>query len=69
MIAEQQTTDSLRQNPLVRHLAAVIFIKIMLLVVLWWAFFRAPASDSQHFIDVQTHIAGYPEGSATLLEE
>jgi hypothetical protein len=51
-------TDSIWANPLVRHLAVVLIAKVLLLVLLWWLFFRMPDDQASRFTDIHTHIAG-----------
>ena len=51
-------SDSVWANPLVRHLAVILIAKVLLLVLLWWLFFRMPDDQGSRLTDIHTHIAG-----------
>jgi hypothetical protein len=51
-------TGNIQSNPLVRHLTIVLVVKLLLLTLLWWLFFRSPDSGVSERVDVGTHIAG-----------
>jgi hypothetical protein len=61
--------DSPWTNPLVRHLTLVLAIKLLLLTLLWWLFFRPPEADLSPRVDVHTHIAGPRAGTASTLTD
>ncbi len=63
------TTERLWDNPLVRHLAIVLLVKVLLLTVLWWLFFRMPDSAVPTPVDVHTHIAGPRAGGVSTLTD
>ena len=44
--------------PLVRHLAAVIVLKLAILFLLWFLFFRLPDGAPEPGFDIHQHIAG-----------
>jgi hypothetical protein len=50
--------ENIRASPLARHLAIILSVKVLLLVLLWWLFFRLPDGGASARVDVQTHIAG-----------
>ncbi len=52
---QAETTPS---NPLVRHITIILVVKLLLLTLLWWLFFRTPDSGIAERVDVGTHIAG-----------
>ena len=58
-----QAENSIWSNPLVRHLAGVLAVKLVLLTALWWAFFRVPEHAPPQQSDIAVHIAG-PAGKA-----
>jgi hypothetical protein len=35
-------TESIWANPLLRHLAVMLVVKVLLLALLWWLFFNMP---------------------------
>lgn len=51
-------TESIWANPLVRHLAVILLVKVALLAALWWLFFRLPEPAHAARGDIHTHIAG-----------
>ena len=46
--------------PLVRHLAIVLVVKLTLLFLIWFLFFRQPAGGPEPGSDIHDHIAGPP---------
>ena len=53
-------TANIRSNPLVRHLTIILVVKVLLLTLLWWLFFRMPDTGMQQRVDVGAHIADSP---------
>ncbi len=53
-------TENIRSNPLVRHLTIILVVKVLLLTLLWWLFFRMPDTGMPERVDIGTHIAGSP---------
>ena len=51
-------SENILANPLLRHLAIILVVKVLLLTLLWWLFFRLPEGGVSSFVDVHTHIAG-----------
>ena len=51
-------SENIWASPLVRHLAIILSVKVLLLALLWWLFFRLPDGGASARVDVQTHIAG-----------
>jgi hypothetical protein len=61
----EATVDKVTENggldrPLARHLAVVLVIKLILLFLLWFLFFRVPDGAREPGFDIQNHIAGSP---------
>ncbi len=52
-------TPSMWRNPLVRHLAVILAVKVLLLSILWWFFFRLPQDAKPTLPDIDTHIVGF----------
>jgi len=46
------------QQPLTRHLALVLVVKLMLIFGLWWVFFNLPEEQEVNTGQVAAHIAG-----------
>jgi len=59
---EMNTTQAgnIRANPLARHITIVLVVKVLLLTLIWWLFFRLPDSGMSERIDVGAHIAAPP---------
>ncbi|BAZ93507.1 cation/multidrug efflux pump [Thiohalobacter thiocyanaticus] len=55
---QAQADSPIWSNPLVRHLAVVLAVKLVLLTALWWAFFRVPEHALPQQSDIAAHIAG-----------
>lgn len=55
-------------HPLVRHLSAIVALKLLILFLLWFLFFRLPDGVPRPGIDVHSHIAG-PPGTAHNLKK
>jgi hypothetical protein len=53
-------TGDIRSNPLVRHITIILAVKVLLLTLLWWLFFRMPDTGMSERVDVASHIAGSP---------
>jgi hypothetical protein len=53
-------TGNIRSNPLVRHITIILAVKVLLLTLLWWLFFRMPDSGMSERVDVGAHIADSP---------
>jgi hypothetical protein len=47
-----------RQQPLTRHLALVLVVKLALIFGLWWLFFNVPEEQEVNPGQVAAHIAG-----------
>lgn len=56
MVEAKET--SMWENPLVRHLAGILVVKVILLAGLWFAFFRVPDGFLPQPKEIETHIAG-----------
>lgn len=56
--------DSVWHNPLVRHLAGILALKLVLLTGLWWAFFDVPDHSLPQAEDIANHIASPRDGAA-----
>jgi hypothetical protein len=46
------------QQPLIRHLALVLVVKLALIFGLWWLFFNLPDEHVVNAGQVATHITG-----------
>ena len=57
-------TESIWANPLVRHLAAILAAKGLLLTLLGWLFFHMPDRGVYTFTDVHT-VSTPPASEAT----
>ena len=55
---DKTQTESVRTNPLVRHITIILVVKLLLLTLLWWLFFRPPDTGVLQRVDVGAHIAG-----------
>jgi len=55
-------------RPLVRHLTAIVALKLMFLFLLWFLFFRLPDGSQAPGFDIHSHIAG-PGGMAPTTEK
>jgi hypothetical protein len=55
---EAVAADSAWAHPLVRHLAAIIALKLAALFLLWFLFFRPPDGAPAPGSDIHDHIAG-----------
>jgi len=70
----ETTVDKVTENgaldrPLARHLTVVIVIKLILLTLLWFLFFRLPDGAREPGFDIQNHIAGSPGEVVSTQEE
>ena len=57
-VAGPASSTGLWDNPLLRHLALIMTVKLLLLTALWWLFFRPPTGAAPPANDIHTHIAG-----------
>lgn len=55
---DRMILDSLRRNPLARDIGAVLALKLVLLLLLWAAFFRVPPEPPA--TDIARVVAGTP---------
>jgi len=67
--ADKVTHNGDLDRPLARHLTVVIVIKLILLILLWFLFFRLPDGAREPGFDIQNHIAGSPGGVVSTKEE
>lgn len=58
MTTPQGNDDGMFSIPLVRHLAIVLAVKLTLLFLIWFLFFRQPAGGPEPGSDIHDHIAG-----------
>lgn len=61
--------SSLWSNPLVRHLAGILAVKLVLLTVLWWAFFRVPEHTLPQQSEIAEHIVGQSEKTRPAMSD
>jgi hypothetical protein len=57
------------QQPLIRHLAAVLVVKLALIYGMWWMFFDLPDDHEISTGQVATHLAGEVESQVPTESE
>jgi len=54
---------------LLRHLAVVVVLKLLVLFLLWFLFFRTPEGAQEPGFDIHNHIAGSSSAAVSTQKE
>jgi len=69
MMLDKMNESGARDRPLVRHLAAIILLKVIFLFLLWFLFFRVPEGAIEPGFDIHNHIAGASSAAVSTQKE